>query len=1359
MEPNDNREEILFREARQRPIGPEREAYLDQACAGNEALRRRLAALLRAHENPDSFLEPPVGGLLGQMATRPEPDFKVEEAGARIGRYKLLEKIGEGGCGVVYMAEQEEPIRRRVGFKLIKLGMDTKQVIARFESERQALALMDHPNIAKVLDAGATDTGRPYFVMELVRGIKITDYCDQNNLSTEERLKLFVQVCHAIQHAHQKGIIHRDIKPSNILVTLHDGVPVPKVIDFGIAKATGQRLTDKTLFTAFHQFIGTPVYMSPEQAELSGLDIDTRSDIYALGALLYELLTGKTPFDVQRLVAAGLDEIRRIIREEDPPRPSTRISTLDAAEQTAIAKRRHSELPKLLGLIRGDLDWIVMRTLEKDRTRRYETANGLADDVLRHVNNEPVVARPPGKLYRFQKLVKRNKLAFAAGATVLAVLVVVAVVSSSQAVLAAVLLAGTGISTWQAVVATRAKANALEAKTESVAAQKNAERAQGAEKSMRIEAEHQLYAAKMNLAQQAWDQNNLGQLRQLLEDTQDSPCRGFEWYYWQPLTHLALRTLRGHLKGVISAAYSPDGRQIVTASMDRTARVWDASEGKELLTLRGHRDFVWSVAFAPDGRRIVTASFDHTAKVWEAASGRELLTFKGHKDRIRCVAFSPDSRTIVTSSLDQTAKVWEAGTGKEILTLEGHTSSILGVAFSPDGQRIVTASFDHTAKVWEAASGRELLTLNGHSAPISSAVFSPDGRRIATGGGDQTVKVWEAASGHELHTLKGHTSWVRSVAFSPDSQRIVTGGSDRTAKVWDTATGRELFTLKDHGDWIYSVAFSPDGRQIATGSRDGEVKLWDAGGAKEPLILQGHSDDIWSVAISADGRRIVTGSHDGTAKLWEAASGRELLTLRGHGAQIDSPEATFSNVKGRGARVFSVAISPNGQHIVTGGTDNIAKVWETASGKDLFTIKGHNDWITSVAFSPDGQRIVTASADHTAKVWDAASGREMLTLKGHGSALSSAVFSPDGQRIASGSYDHTAKIWEAASGRQLLTLKGDDDDIGSLSFSPDGQRIVGSAYNTFTVWDAASGRELLTIKGHDMICSVALSPDGQRIVAASADTAKVWDASSGRELLTLKGHKDWVMSVGFSSDGRRIVTGSKDRTARVWETARPEQIAAWQAEERAATQRLAAARAEQEREIASRARDSIKRWLILGPIKLTVGQTGAQGLHTEQIEDEARLKPKAGESRFIGVSEFKWRELALTNEVIDFNALLGHETTQCVAYAVCYLRSEAEQSGLQMLVGSRDEAKVYLNGKQVYTNAFPRPFYAEVDHVTDVALNAGLNVLVFKVVNETREWKGSIRFTDAAGQPLKGVRVALDPDAKESANSSIVGGC
>jgi eukaryotic-like serine/threonine-protein kinase len=425
--PPSRAEELLARALAQPRA--QRFAWVEHACGGDTGLRDQLESQLLAHDDAARAAQdqPGPGG--------DRPGFEVvaeEKPGDWIGRYKLLQKIGEGGCGVVYMAEQEEAVRRRVALKVIKLGMDTKAVITRFEAERQALARMEHPNIARVLDAGATTAGRPYFVMELVRGMRITDYCDQNNLSTERRLQLFIKVCQAIQHAHQKGVIHRDIKPSNILVTLHDGQPVPKVIDFGIAKATQGRLTEQTLFTAFEQFIGTPAYVSPEQAEMSGLDIDTRSDIYSLGVLLYELLLGRTPFDTQDLVKAGIDEMRRRIREQEPARPSSRLRSLNDSDRTTIARRRGTDGPHLTLRLRGDLDWIVMRCLEKDRSRRYETANGLATDIQRHLDNEPVMARPPSTTYLLQKLVRRHRLAFSAGAIMTAALIGGSVFSTSM---------------------------------------------------------------------------------------------------------------------------------------------------------------------------------------------------------------------------------------------------------------------------------------------------------------------------------------------------------------------------------------------------------------------------------------------------------------------------------------------------------------------------------------------------------------------------------------------------------------------------------------------------------------------------------------------------------------------------------------------------------------------------------------------------------------------------------------------------------------------------------------------------------------------------------------------------------------
>ena len=433
----------IFNEAKARSAGEERDGFVAEACRDDAGLKEQVLSLLQAHESAGKFLR-------SQPALSPEIErelarLKPEESGERIGRYKLLQEIGEGGFGTVWMAEQMEPVSRRVALKIIKMGMDTREVIARFEAERQALAMMDHPNIAQVFDAGATQFGRPFFVMELVKGIPITQFCDEQQLGTRERLALFGDVCSAINHAHQKGVIHRDIKPSNVMITLHGDKPVVKVIDFGIAKATQGSLTDKTLFTRFEQFIGTPVYMSPEQAATSGLDIDTRSDIYALGILLYELLTGTPPFDAKSLVSAGYEEMRRIIREVEPPKPSSRLSTVAGEERTTLARAHNVEPEKLSRLVESDLDWIVMKAIEKDRTRRYETANGLALDIQHFLADEPVSATPPSAGYRFGKFARRHKTALRVAAGI-----------------AALLVAATIVSSWQAIRATRASTTGAE---------------------------------------------------------------------------------------------------------------------------------------------------------------------------------------------------------------------------------------------------------------------------------------------------------------------------------------------------------------------------------------------------------------------------------------------------------------------------------------------------------------------------------------------------------------------------------------------------------------------------------------------------------------------------------------------------------------------------------------------------------------------------------------------------------------------------------------------------------------------------------------------------------------------------------
>ncbi len=716
----------IFADALEKANAAERAAYLTQACGNDVQLRQHVEALLQAHEKAGGFLEEPAGAPPGKTIVVPTP--LTEKPGDRIGHFKLLQQIGEGGCGVVYMAEQEQPIRRRVALKVIKLGMDTKAVIARFEAERQALALMDHPNIAKVLDAGATETGRPYFVMELVRGIKITDYCDQNNLSTDERLDLFVQICHAIQHAHQKGIIHRDIKPSNILVTVHDGKPLPKIIDFGIAKATsGQVLTDKTMFTAFEQFIGTPAYMSPEQAEVSTLDIDTRSDIYALGVLLYELLTGRTPLDQEELLAAGLSEMRRLIREEEPLRPSTRISTLEAADQTTVARRRHSEPPQLVHLVRGDLDWIVMKCLEKDRTRRYETANGLAHDILCHLNNEPVLARPPSRLYRFQKLARRNKLAFAAAVAVLTALLV-----------------GLGIAAvgWRETQVERD--NAFKARAEA--------------KDSEQKARKRAYSSDMIVAKQALDENNLGRALDLLNRQRPEPgqqdLRGWEWrYLWQQCRSDASFTLCQESNEIESLAVSQDGQWLAIGQSRGGISVWDLRTRQQVFQLP-EGDFVYSV-FSPTAPLLAFTSSTYstsgmetdTLRLWNAATGKMSPEYPLTAECMG-LAFSKDGRTLVTSTSSYATEgritLWRitGGTLAEATTLTNYPSeqadadSGTSFAATPD---LSLAAYgqerDGMLCVIDLRDGKTLWTTNTAEEIVTALAFSPDGKTLVSAGG------------------------------------------------------------------------------------------------------------------------------------------------------------------------------------------------------------------------------------------------------------------------------------------------------------------------------------------------------------------------------------------------------------------------------------------------------------------------------------------------------------------------------------------------------------------------------------------------------------------------------------------------
>jgi WD40 repeat protein/serine/threonine protein kinase len=1134
-------EESLFLAALEKPTPAERQAFLEEACGQDVALRARVQLLLEADARSRGILErraAPAGGTV---------DYTPSATAGQIiaGRYKLLEEIGEGGMGTVWVAEQTEPVKRKVALKLIKPGMDSRAVLARFEAERQALALMDHPNIAKVLDGGVTggepggvSPGRPFFVMEYFKGVPITEYCDAARLSVPDRLHLFSQVCSAVQHAHQKGIIHRDLKPSNILVAPYDDRPVPKVIDFGLAKAMHQALTERTLHTAHETVLGTPLYMSPEQAQLNNLDVDTRSDIYSLGVLLYELLTGTTPVEKKRFKEAAWDEVRRIIREEEPPRPSARLSS--TATLPSLAACRQTEPAYLTKLMRGELDWIAMKALEKDRTRRYETANALSRDIQRYLADEVVEARPPSVRYRVGKFVHRHK-----GQVFAASLVLLALVGGFVGTLLGLFEARRQEkeATRQEQIArneTGKKEKALRAEAERVkerdaalgkakrALSREAQRVKERDNALRKEAaaldeaNYRLDRSNFLLAVAAYDNRDV-ELARLRLDSIQPKHRGWEWHYLRRQATGGIFTLYGHTARVNSVAFSPDGTRIVTGSWDHTAKVWDARTGTPQLELKGHTNVVHSVAFSPDGRRIVTGSYDQTAKVWDARTGTPQLELKGHTSRVTSVAFSPDGTHIVTGSF--TTKVWDARSGRLQLELKG--GGVDSVAFSPDSTRIVTGGSDGTAKLWDARTGTPQLDLKRYMGGVNSVAFSPDGARIVIGSNNATAIVWDARTGTPQVELSGHPDVVRSVAFSPDGTRIVTGSRDQ-AKVWDARTGTPQLELWGHTGYVISVAFSPDGTRIVTGSWDQTAKVWDARTRTPQLELSGHTLGVSSVAFSPDGTRIVTGAGSsknlsGEARVWDARTGRSLLELKGHTGYVSS-----------------VAFSPDGTRIVTGSGDGTAKVWDARTGTPQLELKGHTLGVSSVAFSPDGTRIVTGAGEllkhgGEAKVWDARTGTPQLELKGHTSWVYSVAFSPDGTRIATGSFDKTAKVWDARTGTLQLELKG--GMVTTVAFSPDGTRIVTCSGQVARLWDARTGIPQLELKGHmHGVESMAFSPDGTRIVTGSFDkTAKVWDAGTGTPLLTLKGHTGPVNSVAFSSDGTRIVSGGFDQTAKVWD--------------------------------------------------------------------------------------------------------------------------------------------------------------------------------------------------------------------------------
>jgi len=1122
----------IFHEAIEKQTQQEREAYLDEACCDNPSLRAEIDALLEAHYGQDDLLS---GPILGSTDTLPDSPL-TEAPGTVIGRYKLLEKIGEGGFGVVWAAAQKKPVKRRVALKIIKLGMDTKQVVARFEAERQALAMMDHPNIAKVLDAGSTDTGRPYFVMELVRGIPIIEYCDQAKLSIGDRLDLFIKVCHAIQHAHQKGIIHRDIKPSNILITLHDGVPVPRIIDFGIAKATQQELTEMTIYTQHNQFIGTPAYMSPEQAEMSGLDIDTRSDIYSLGVLLYELLTGRTPFDATELMQSGIDQMRKIIREKEPPKPSTRFATLQVEEQSTTATRHSTDSPRLISLIRGDLDWIVMKCLEKDRTRRYETANGLALDVVRHLSNEPVVARPPTVVYQLQKAWRRNKVVYTAVAAVVIAL-----------------LLGTGISLWQSWIANAERERAVQEEHKA--------------RESEVNALQLAYNADMSLAFRALEDNLFGRVQDIVSrhvpEPEEPDFRAWEWRYaWAQSQSDALHTwdTPEEMLEVAALRISPDQRYMVSSEYfplfwggGMIRRLWNFEARQELKQVHLPSGSRRGVAFSNSGNYLALhrggGNNPHEIHIYNTSTW-DLEPVIPVDTEIRSLSFSPDEKTLATIG-HSAAVLWNWRQRKIIYewSIPNWTGWDDSVAFFPDGRRLAIIG-NSKLKIVDVATGDV-----EHQVPAPKAgaplAISPDSRYVAMGSGNvnNEIRVLNTSSQNpdlwkQEPPLTDHGDQVTSLTFTANGKRLVSSSADNTIRVWDVNSWATTRVLRGHQSEVSTVSLTSDESRAVSGGRDKQILEWKLDAPLPPFreyLLD--EKEVEQVVFSADSRSFYTITRgNGSVSIWDAKTFSKQHSL--------SQELGYKS---------SIILSPDGDHLIAGTGSGELWVLDAADLQVVHFVaqrSAQSGQILPVGFSADGKSLVAVESDNIISQWNVdtwqCSPRVPSGLHIERYIKRRFAVPPDSDILLCPSEENIV-WWDLAQSKEQARIPDNSRRLGGIGVSPTEPLLAGVGASDFIfLWNWKTRQFVDQLHGPRAFVSVAFSPDGRRLVSGSTGKGAImlWDVSTRQEIARFGTSSAVVETVQFSPDGNTICATNNHGIAYFWRAPSFEQIDALEAEQR-----------------------------------------------------------------------------------------------------------------------------------------------------------------------------------------------------------------